>query len=106
MFPLDKFKLQLSNSGIKLPSCLWNKNKRTKIEKLYSESNKRIEKMLDLKKLVKSIRMMKTLLEHSLLTESIKNKIKNVGNHYIDLEESDCECEGENIDDVSHQFSV
>ena len=77
---------------MRIPNICWNKNKRTKILKLYSESNKRIEKMLDLKKLVKSIRMMKTLLEHSLLTEPIKNKIKNVGNHYIDLEDSDCEC--------------
>jgi hypothetical protein len=44
--------------------------------------------MLDLKKVVKNMRTMKTLLKHSFLTPSIRNKIENTGNHIIDLEES------------------
>ena len=44
--------------------------------------------MLDLKKLVQNIRTMKTVLKHSLLTKTIKNKIQSIENHIIDLDDS------------------
>ena len=43
--------------------------------------------MLDLKKLVKNIRTMKTVLNHSLLTKDIKDKIKSIDNHIINLDD-------------------
>ena len=56
-----------------------------RIEKLYEEGNKRIDKMLDLKKLVRNIRTMKTVLKHSFMTPTIKKSILNIDNHVIDL---------------------
>ena len=45
--------------------------------------------MLDLKKLIKNMRTMKTLLKHSLLTPDVRMKLENIENHVIDLEPDD-----------------
>ena len=45
--------------------------------------------MLDLKNSFKNIRIMKTLLEHSILTDKIKDQIKNNENHIINLDSED-----------------
>ena len=44
--------------------------------------------MLDLKKLVHNIRTMKAVLKHSLLTDEIKQEIKNTSKHVIELDNS------------------
>ena len=44
--------------------------------------------MLDLKKIVKNIRTMKTLLKHSLLTPMVRKKIESIQNHIINIEGS------------------
>ena len=57
--------------------------------------------MLDLKKLVQNVRTMKTLLKHSFLTPMIQNKIENIENHIIDLDESEELLE--NLSDLDHK---
>jgi hypothetical protein len=44
--------------------------------------------MLDLKKIVKNMRTIKTLLKHSFLTPAVRKKIQSVENYIIDLESS------------------
>ena len=96
MHSSDKFKLQLSNIKIQLPQCFWNR--KLKIKKLYDKSESRIEKLLDLKKLVKNIWTMKAVLKHSYLTETIKKEIGNMENHVIDLDESNSSIQNEIYD--------
>ena len=45
--------------------------------------------MLDLKKMVKNMRTIKTLLKHSFLTPEIKHKLEHAENHVIDLDDPD-----------------
>ena len=45
--------------------------------------------MLDVKKLSKNIRTMKTLLKMSLLTDAVKNRMQNLENHIIDVDDTD-----------------
>ena len=82
---IDKLKLWLSNRA-DLSEICWSR--KSKVKRLYSEGSLKIEKMLDLKKLIMNIRTMKTLLKHSLLTENIKEKISNIENHIINLDNS------------------
>ena len=44
--------------------------------------------MLDVKKLVTNIRTMKTLLKHTYMTSEVKERIKNIENHIINLDSS------------------
>ena len=48
---------------------MWSK--KYKIIKLYKKGSEKIDIMLDLKKLIKNIRTMKTVLKHSILTPEI-----------------------------------
>ena len=68
--------------------------------KLYKDASERIDVMLDLKKLVKNIRTMKTLLKHSFMTPEIKKKIQNIENHVIDLEPDESERDFESSSDL------
>ena len=83
----DQFKLWLSGFKTIIPKfCRGN---RSKIEKLYDKSEKRIEEVFDFLKLQKDIRTIMTFLEHSLLTDKIKKKIEHTQGYVIDLDESD-----------------
>ena len=44
--------------------------------------------MLDVKKLVRNIRTIKTLLKHTYLTKAIQKRIQNIENHIINLDSS------------------
>ena len=59
--------------------------------------------MLDMKKLVKNMRTIKTLLKHSFLTKAVKNSINQSENHIINLSDEESESDFENIPDNSNK---
>ena len=81
---IDNFKLYLRNRGICIPKQIW-KNQ-DKFTKLYDEGTVRIEKMLDIKRLIRDNRNFKILLGNSLMSKEIIDKIRHVEKNLIDLE--------------------
>ena len=70
--------------GLKIPKLFW-KNKEP-ILKLYQEGSSKIEKMLDLSKMIKNNRTFKILLKNTLLNKDVQNQIKHTSKNLINLE--------------------
>ena len=64
---------------------------------MYEQGTQRLEEMLDLKKIVKNIRTIKTLLKHSILTKEVKETINQSENHIINISEEESEDDFETI---------
>ena len=91
---IDNFKLYLRNRGICIPKQIW-KNQ-DKFNKLFDEGTIRIEKMLDLKRLIRDNRNFKILLNNSLMSKDIRDKIRHVEKNLIDLDSELSESEDYN----------
>lgn len=63
--------------------------KREKLQKLFEQSQKRIDDELDIVKVIKNIRVFKILLKTFLLNDNIKFEIAHQRKNIIDLEESE-----------------
>jgi hypothetical protein len=70
---MDSIKLYISLIGICIPNRCWGQ--KDKIKKVYKDGKEKLDEMLDLKKIVKNIRTVMTLLKHSFLTKDVKNRI-------------------------------
>ena len=67
-----------------IPHKLWHKKK--KLLRLLNEGRKRIEKELDIVKILKSLRDIKILMKNSLMTPEIKYQIAHCEKNFIDIE--------------------
>ena len=65
--------------------CFKNKNKLTK---LIMESENRIEKMLDISKMMRNNRLFKILLKNAFLNMEVSQNIKHTEKYLIDLDSS------------------
>ena len=81
--------LYISDSplGFLIPSFLCKKKKR--LLKMIHDGKKRIEKELDILKIMKSIRNVKILMKNSLLSPDVKFQIAHADKNLIDLEASE-----------------
>jgi len=70
------------------------------MKKLYSKSERKIDKMLSINELVKNIRTMKTALKFSIMTQQIKSKIEMLDNHVIDIDDSKSMTSSNSSDEV------
>ena len=69
--------LFLSNVlGLPVPKLFW-KNK-VQITKLYKEGHQRIEKMLDLSKIIRNNRTFKILIKNTLMSDDVQNQLKHI----------------------------
>ena len=57
--------------------------------------------LLDLAKILQDVRMTKILLEHSFVSENIKNKIEHTEKNLIDLEEGLSDSQSHEVGDTS-----
>ena len=67
--------------------CLWWKKSR--LETLYEKGQEKIEKELDIVKLVKNLRYMKILLRSSLMSKKMKFDIMHAQKNLIELSEEE-----------------
>ena len=67
-----------------IPHKLWHKKK--KLVRLLNEGRKRIEKELDIVKILKSLRDIKISMKNSLMTPEIKYQISHCEKNFIDIE--------------------
>lgn len=56
------------------------------LTKLINESSKKIDKMLDISKMMRNNRLFKILLKNSILNKQIAEKIQHTEKYLIDLE--------------------
>jgi hypothetical protein len=70
--------------GFIIPQKFWAKKK--KLLKLLREGRKRIEKELDIVKIMKSLRDIKLLMKNSLMTPDIKFQVAHCEKNFIDIE--------------------
>jgi hypothetical protein len=71
----DKFLLFLTINFKIIHKCCFNR--KAAFEKLYNEGDKKIEKMLDLLRIVKDNRKFKVVLENSIMNKEILEQIKH-----------------------------
>ena len=67
-----------------IPNKFWSKKR--KLLKLIHEGKKRIEKELDIVKIMKSLRDIKLLMKNSLMTPDIKYQVAHSEKNFIDIE--------------------
>jgi len=70
--------------GFIIPQKYWSKKR--KLLKLLREGRKRIEKELDIVKIMKSLRDIKLLMKNSLMTPEIKYQVAHSEKNFIDIE--------------------
>ena len=80
-----------------VPHKFWTKKR--KLLKLLREGRKRIEKELDIVKIMKSLRDIKLLMKNSLMTPDIKYQVVHSEKNFIDIElDEDDSSESEDFD--------
>ena len=81
--------LYISDSpfGFLIPEFLWKKKKR--LLKMIHDGKRRIERELDILKIMKSIRNVKILMKNSSLSPEVKFQIAHAEKNLIDLEASE-----------------
>ncbi len=90
----------LSSFGSLFSKCLPNFEK---YNKLYKEGSSRIEKELDLVKIIKDLRTLKIIVKNLFLDPEFKLEIDNYKKNIIDLDEEDGEKDGFSSVDKSFQ---
>jgi hypothetical protein len=69
----DFLKLYFARTfGSCFPQCIFGGKKRQKLMKLYEMAEERLEKEMNMVKIIKSLRTIKILMKSSLLTEEVK----------------------------------
>ena len=82
----DSFKLYLSNQLFCISEyCFKHKYK---FNKLFNESTRKINKMLDISKMMRNNRLFKTLFKNSILNKKIKDQIEHTEKYLIDIDSS------------------
>ena len=71
--------------GFHVPKLFWDN--KVQIIKLYKEGQNRIDKMLDLSKIIKNNRTTKILIKNTLMSEDVQYRLKHSSKNIIDLEE-------------------
>lgn len=69
------------------PVCCWPKSK--KVLRLYEEGQERIDRELDIVKIIKTLRMSKIFLKSSLITPEVRFAILHAEQNYINIDLSD-----------------
>ena len=80
----DKLKLYFSKNWYCVSTCCFKH--KVVLTKLINESSKKIDKMLDISKMMRNNRLFKILLKNSILNKQIAEKIQHTEKYLIDLE--------------------
>ena len=81
----DNICLYLANQlGCLFPCICWSK--REKLQRLYEKSNERIDKELDLIKVVKNMKSFRVFLKNFLMTDKIKFELAHSMKNCIDID--------------------
>lgn len=98
----DNICLYLSNRlGRFFPSFIWPK--KSQFQKLYNKTRDKIERQLNIIKLIKNVRNQKVISKNSILTDMLKQQLKHCEKNVIDLEDTsdfDSASDMENSEDV------
>ena len=100
----DKIKLFFSLHGNVIPkTCFKN---RVTLEKLYNKGTQKIERMLDLFKIIKDNRKFKIILQNSLMNQEVAEQLKRTEKFEINLEEESSDRDLDTVNQLDVKFDA
>ena len=87
--------------------CLKNWNKHAKLTKLYQVGESRIERELDIIKIMNTLRNVKIILRNSMMSDEVLEQMRHTNKNLINLDssiDSSCGSAEENFDDINEEF--
>lgn len=105
MSTFDNILLYLSNQlGCLFPCICWSK--REKLNRLYEKSNDRIDKELDLVKVVKNMKSFRVFLKNFLMTEKIKFEIAHSFKNCVDIDTDSDDEELDPLEEIDEEVAA